>query len=188
MNQPGYFELAWSFFKINLVTFGGGYSIVPIISKTYVEKKKYIEEEDMLNMIALAQSCPGAMAVNTSVLVGYRLRGKLGALVSLIGAILPPLLIITIISYYYTAFQSNMLIQSVLNGMRGAVCAVMLYTSITMARNALKKNVVFSGLLLLGAYTFGVFTKISTIYIILVCGFIGYIYFSVIKKAKGDQV
>ena len=97
MKKPSYLELATSFFKINMVTFGGGYAIMPIIKKTYVDEKFYLTENDMLDIIALAQSIPGAMAINTSMLVGYKLRGVMGALVSLIGAFLPPLLVISVV-------------------------------------------------------------------------------------------
>jgi chromate transporter len=80
----------------------------------------------MLDIIALAQSIPGAMAINTSMLVGYKLRGIMGALVSLIGAFLPPLLVISVVYVFYELFQTNLLIQSILLGMRGAVSAVMI--------------------------------------------------------------
>ena len=80
---------------------------MPIIKKVYVDDKKILIEDDMLDLIALAQSIPGAMAINTSMLVGYKLRGTLGALVSLIGAFLPPLLIISIISVFYQIFQNS---------------------------------------------------------------------------------
>ena len=127
MKKISLFELFISFFKINTITFGGGYAIMPIIKKVYVDDKRILLEEDMLDLIALAQSVPGAMAINTSMLVGYKLRGTLGALVSLIGAFLPPLLIISIVSIFYQIFQTNPLIQAILGGMRGAVSAVMIF-------------------------------------------------------------
>lgn len=115
-----------------MITFGGGYAIMPIIKKVYVDDKKILVEDDMLDLIALAQSIPGAMAINTSMLVGYKLRGNGGALVSLVGAFLPPLLIISIISVFYQIFQTNPIIQAVLSGMRGAVSAVMIFAAYNM--------------------------------------------------------
>jgi chromate transporter len=181
MENPSLFRLASSFFKINLVTFGGGYSIIPVISKQYVEKWHYLNEEEMLDLIALCPSVPGAMAVNTSVLVGYKLRGKKGALASLIGAILPPLFVITAVFYFYAEFQSNPYIQAILNGMRGAVSAVMLYATYKMAKAALKTNTLFSILMMVVVFILGSFTDIPTAVLILSSGLIGFIYFKLIK-------
>jgi len=181
MEKPSLFRLASSFFKINMVTFGGGYSIIPVISKTYVEKWGYLSEEEMLNLIALCPSVPGAMAVNASVLVGYRLRGKTGALVSFIGAILPPLFIITAVFYFYAEFQSNQIIQAVLNGMRGAVSAIMLYATFNMAKGALKSNKMFSILMMSSIFLIGYFTDVPTVALILSAGAIGFFYFRIFK-------
>lgn len=182
MKKPSYLELALSFFKINMVTFGGGYAIMPIIKKYYVDEKAYLVENDMLDIIALAQSIPGAMAINTSMLVGYKLRGTLGALVSLVGAFLPPLLVISVVSVFYQLFQTNLLIQSVLSGMRGAVSAVMLFSAYQMFRSLLKTNRIFSLTLMLLAFGIGWFTNISVGYIMLSAGIIGFLYFGYIKN------
>ena len=182
MKKPSYLELALSFFKINMVTFGGGYAIMPIIKKYYVDEKAYLVENDMLDIIALAQSIPGAMAINTSMLVGYKLRGTLGALVSLVGAFLPPLLVISVVSVFYQLFQTNLLIQSVLSGMRGAVSAVMLFSAYQMFKSLLKTNRIFSLTLMLLAFGMGWFTNLSVGYIMLSAGVIGFLYFGYIKN------
>lgn len=179
---PSYPELFWSFFKINMVTFGGGYAIMPIIKKIYVDEKSYLAEENMLDMIALAQSIPGAMAINTSMLVGYKLRGTKGAIVSLIGAFLPPLLVISIISMFYTFFQNNPTIQAILGGMRGAVSAVMAYSAFEMIRSLIKVNIVFSITMLISAFCVSWFTEISVGYIMVVAGLIGFTYFTYFNK------
>lgn len=176
-----YFELFTSFFKINLVTFGGGYAIMPIIKKVYVNEKKALEEEKMFNLIALAQSIPGAMAINTSMLVGYELRGILGAVVSLIGAVLPPFLVISFVFYFYTFFKTNVQLQYILSGMRGAVSAVMAYSAYDMVKSLFKKNVVFSLILLITSFSVAWFTNLSVGYIMLVAGIIGFVYFSYIE-------
>lgn len=181
MEKPSLFQLASSFFKINLVTFGGGYSIIPVISKLYVDQWHYLSQEEMLDLIALCPSVPGAMAVNTSVLVGYKLRGKKGALVSLIGAILPPLFVITAVFYFYAEFQSNPLIQAILNGMRGAVSAVMLYATYSMAKSALKTNKLFSILMMISVFLLGTYTELPTAMLILSAGLLGFIYFRLFK-------
>ena len=134
----------------------------------------------MLDIIALAQSIPGAMAINTSMLVGYKLRGVMGALVSLIGAFLPPLLVISVVYVFYELFQTNLLIQSILSGMRGAVSAVMIYSAFNMLKSLLKTNRVFSLTLMILAFLIGWFTNISVGYIMLVAGIIGFLYFGYI--------
>jgi len=182
MKKPSYLELAFSFFKINMVTFGGGYAIMPIIKKYYVDEKGYLVENDMLDIIALAQSIPGAMAINTSMLVGYKLRGVSGAIVSLIGAFLPPLLVISVVYVFYELFQTNLLIQSILSGMRGAVSAVMLFSAYQMFKSLLKTNRIFSLSLMFIAFGIGWFTNISVGYIMLCAGLIGFLYFGYIKN------
>lgn len=182
MKKPSYLELAFSFFKINMITFGGGYAIMPIIKKYYVDEKAYLVENDMLDIIALAQSIPGAMAINTSMLVGYKLRGVTGAIVSLIGAFLPPLLVISVVYVFYELFQTNLLIQSILSGMRGAVSAVMIFSAYQMFRSLLKSNRTFSLSLMFTAFVIGWFTDISVGYIMLSAGLIGFLYFGYIRN------
>ena len=182
MKKISSFELFISFFKTNMITFGGGYAIMPIIKKVYVDDKKILVEDDMLDLIALAQSIPGAMAINTSMLVGYKLRGTLGALVSLVGAFLPPLLIISIISVFYQIFQTNPIIQAILGGMRGAVSAVMIFAAYNMFTSLLKTNRMFSLTLMSIAFVLAWFTSISVGYIMLSAGIIGFLYFGYIKE------
>jgi chromate transporter len=175
-------NLFWTFFKINMITFGGGFVIMPIIRKDFVEKKKILDEQDMLDMIALAQSIPGAMAINTSMLVGHRLRGLKGAIISMIGASLPPLLVISIISFFYGAFQTNPYILALLRGMRGAVTAVMIVAAYSMMRGVLKKDKAFAIVMMIGSFLIAYFTNISVGYLMLVAALIGYLYFTFLNK------
>lgn len=135
----------------------------------------------MYNIIALAQSIPGAMAINTSMLVGYKLKGVQGALVSLIGAFLPPLLVISVVSVFYQLFQTDPLIQAVLGGMRGAVSGVMVFAAFTMFKSLLKQNRVFSLILMALAFSVSWFTDLSVGYIMLGAGLIGFVYFGYLK-------
>jgi chromate transporter len=177
-------ELFWEFFKINSVTFGGGFVIMPIIKKAFVDKKHLLEEKDMLDMIALAQSLPGVMAVNTSMLVGHRLRGVKGSIISLLGGILPPLVIVMLISVFYTAFQTNPIILAALRGMRGAVSAVMVVAAYSMLKSVLKTDKIFSIILVVLSFIVAYFTDISIAYVMLSAGIIGYLYFTYIAKEK----
>ncbi len=186
-NKPSLWWLAITFFKINLVTFGGGYSIISVISRTFVDDMHYLSEEEMLNLVALCPSVPGALAVNATVLVSYRLRGFKGALVAFIGALISPIIIIGIIYYFYDVFKTNPYIQATLNGMRGAVSAVMLYATYTMAKGVFKKNILFSVVMLVGVFLLGMLTDIPTVALILFSGLIGYLYFDAFKFAKTKE-
>ncbi len=188
MEKPSLLKLFTSFFQINLLTFGGGYSIIAVISKTFVEKYHYLSEDEMLNMVALCPSVPGALSVNATVLVGYRLRGFKGALVCFVGAILPPLFIITVIFYFYAEFQANPYIQAALNGMRGAVCAVMLFATYSMAKSVLKKHILFSVILMVAVFLLGIYSGIPTAVLILCSGAIGFLYFKVIRNMLLKEV
>ena len=100
-------------------TFGGGYVILPLMRKRFVEQYHWIDEQEMLDLIAIAQSSPGAMAVNASILVGYHLSGLFGALITVVGTVLPPLIIISVISIAYTAFRDNVIVSLLLKGDAG---------------------------------------------------------------------
>lgn len=175
------FNLFISFFKINLITFGGGYAIVPIIKKVFVDEKQQLTEDKMYNLIALAQSTPGALAINTSMFVGYEIYGIKGTLVALVGAFLPPLLVISIVSVFYQVFQSDPLIQSILLGMRGAVSAIMIYAAYTMTQSLFTQNKIFSLSVMGLAFLLSLYTNISVGYLMVTSGMIGFIYFGYLK-------
>jgi chromate transporter len=176
-----YTKLAYSFFKINLVTFGGGYAIMPIIKREYVEVKHLIQEEDMMDLLVLAQSIPGAMAVNTSMLVGFHLKGFKGAVVSLIGAVLPSLLVIIMVYYFYLDFQQYPLVLSIFNGMRGAVSAIMVVISYTMIKELFKKDKAFTLSIALMSFIASYFFSIPIGFILVLAGFCGYGLYSLVR-------
>lgn len=128
--------LLWLFkinFFISAFTFGGGYIVIPMIRKYYVEHAHYFSEEELMEMSAIAQSSPGAIAINLSVLAGYRVAGMKGAILSAGSAILPPLLILSIISLCYDAFRSNPYISTSLKGMQSGVVAIIVDFLVDMA-------------------------------------------------------
>ena len=103
---------------ISTFTFGGGYVVVPMIRRYFVEQKKYFTEEDLAGMAAVAQSTPGAIAINLSALSGYRVAGTPGAVLSCTAAVIPPLVILGLVSAFYTAFMSNVVVSAILKGMQ----------------------------------------------------------------------
>lgn len=109
---------------ISAFTFGGGYIVVPMVRRYFTVQKRYFTEEDLMNMAAVAQSAPGAIAINLSALAGYQTAGLSGAVISCIAALIPPLVILSAISAFYTAFISNLLVAAVLKGMQAGVAAL----------------------------------------------------------------
>lgn len=180
--EVSYLELFLTFFKINAFTFGGGYTIVPVIMDEFIRKKNLIEEEEMFDIVALAQSGPGAMAISTTILVGYRIKGPLGALVSTIASVLPCIMIISVISVFYQAFKTNFYVQSALLGISGIISAVLFITTYNMGKNAMKDHPIFSGILMLASFVLGMFTNINTAIIIVSLGIIGLFTFTVCKE------
>lgn len=128
----------WLFYMnalISAFTFGGGYIVIPMIEKYVVTKKAYLTHDDIMEMAAIAQSSPGAIAVNISALVGYRIKGIKGALVSCFGAILPPLIIISLLTLCYHQVQNNELLRAILKGMELGAAALIVDLLITMTYN-----------------------------------------------------
>lgn len=180
-----YKTLFLSTFTLSAFTIGGGYVIVPLMRKKFVEELKWIDEEEMLNLVAISQSAPGPIAVNTSIMVGYRLAGVLGAFIATVGTVLPPLIIITIIAKFYAAFKENTLVNGLLLGMRAGVAAVIVVVIIKMIKDIIKsKNKVSMGIMTL-AFIAAVFLNINVALIIVLSGAFGGIYYNLIHKA-GD--
>lgn len=168
-----YIKLFLSTFQISACTFGGGFVIIPLMRKKFVENLHWIEEQEMMDLTAIAQSSPGAIAVNASILVGYRVAGIPGALMTVLGTVLPPLIIISIISLFYQAFRDNIIVNMAMTGMLAGVAAVLCDVVITMGMEVVKKKRLLPIIVLLSSFAAVRFFKINIVYIILVCGFVG---------------
>ncbi|EGB92368.1 chromate transport protein [Clostridium sp. D5] len=160
-------------FKLSACTFGGGFVIVPLMRKRFVEELSWIEEQEMLDMTAIAQSSPGAIAVNASILVGYHVAGIPGALLAVFGTVTPPLIIISIISLFYQAFRANTIVNLVMAGMLCGVAAVIFDVVIDMSKTLMQTRRILPVLVLLGAFVAVRFFSANIILVILVCGIIG---------------
>lgn len=182
-----YRKLFTSTFYLSAFTFGGGFVIIPLMKKKFVEDLQWIEEDEMLNLAAIAQSSPGAVAVNAAILLGYRVAGILGALVTIFGTVLPPLIIISVISFFYTAFRENIVVNAVLKGMQAGVAAVIADVVLNIGGNVIREKELVSALVMLCAFISTFFLKINVMYIILVCGCIGAVKILLqAKKAAKD--
>lgn len=112
-----YRTLFLSALQLSTFTFGGGFVIIPLMRKKFVEKLHWIDEQEMMDYTAIAQSSPGAIAVNAAILVGYRVAGIAGALITVLGTVLPPLVILSVISFFYAAFRANQIVSMAMAGM-----------------------------------------------------------------------
>ncbi|TAH64790.1 MAG: chromate transporter [Anaerolineaceae bacterium] len=168
-----YWTLFSSTFLLSAFTFGGGYVIVPLMKKKFVDQLRWIEEEEMLNMIAIAQSSPGALAVNASIMVGYKIAGVWGAIISSFGTILPPLIILTVISFFYHEFRDNRYIRAMLKGMQAGVAAVITDVVLGLSGNVIKKRQVLSMAIMVAAFIAVFFFDINVAFVILISGLIG---------------
>lgn len=131
-----YCELFVTFFKIGTFTIGGGYAMIPLMQREVVERRKWLNEEEFLNILALSQAMPGIFAVNMATLVGKRLRGVRGSLVSIVGNILVPILFILIIAIFFRQFRNNEVVSRIFMGIRPAVVALIAAPVFTLARSA----------------------------------------------------
>lgn len=154
---------------ISAFTFGGGYVVVPMIRKYFVQKKKLFTEEDVVSMAAVSQSTPGAIAINLSALAGYQVAGILGACISCIAAILPPLLILSLVSLWYTAFASNVLISAILRGMQAGVAALIVDLIVDMCKMILKEKSLLLTLMIPSAFFCNFILQINVALILIVC-------------------
>lgn len=141
-----YLNLFSIFFKIGAFTFGGGYAMVPIMEREIVENKKLIDNEEFIDMLALAQASPGPIAVNTSIFIGYKLNGILGALTCLLGTVLPSFSIILIVAIFFNQFKNISIVNKIFSGIRPAIAALILSSVITMIKKGdnLKNRVILA--------------------------------------------
>ena len=158
---------------LSAFTFGGGYVIVTLMKKEFVDELHWIDEEEMLDLVAIAQSSPGAIAVNGAIVVGYKLAGIAGVLTAVLGTVIPPFLIIAAVSVCYQAFRSNQLVVWMLEGMQAGVGAVIASVTFEMASGIAKEKSRISFVIMAAAFAASVIWQINTIYIILTCGFLG---------------
>lgn len=183
-NMISLLKLFMNILKINTFTFGGGYTIIPVLRDVFVFDLKLIDEEEMTGMVAIAQSAPGPMAVNASILVGYRLRGIKGIFVSLLAAVLPCLVIISTLYYVYASISENNWVKSAFSVMSGVISGILIVTTINMANENLKKYPIFAAVVMFSAFLISLLTSINTGIIVLISGLIGIVLFSLVEESK----
>lgn len=181
MNRKILIKLFISTLYLSTFTFGGGYVIVTLMKKKFVDEYHWIENDEMLDLVAIAQSAPGAIAVNGAIVVGYKIAGILGVIVAIVATVIPPFLIISIISMFYILFRENRYIAFMLEGMQSGVGAVIASVSFQMGVGVVKKGF-FNILIMLAAFVLNFYFKVNVIYIILICISVGIIKTFISKK------
>ena len=169
-----YWSTFSTFFKIGMFTLGGGYAMIPIIEEEVVNKHQWVSKEDMLDLIAIAQSCPGVFAINIAIFIGYKLRKTRGALVTALGTALPSFLIILAIAIFFHQFEDNKVVAAMFRGIRPAVVALIAVPTFNLAKSAhLNRYTLWIPIVsALAIWLLGV----SPIWIIILAGVGGYLY------------
>lgn len=163
-------------FFISAFTFGGGYVIVPLMKKKFSDELKWIDEPEMLDLVAIAQSAPGPIAVNASILVGYKIAKFWGTVASVLGTVLPPLITISVISFFYLIFKENTYAQLLLKGLQIGAAAVIADAVFSICSSSAKKDPIFSIIMMLLAFIASFILKINVIWIIPTAGIVGFLY------------
>jgi chromate transporter len=174
-----YWESFKTFFKIGLFTLGGGYAMIPLIEQEVVNRHQWVNKEEMLDLIAIAQSCPGVFAINIAIFIGYKVNKVRGAIATAAGTALPSFLIILVIAMFFHQFADNKVVAAMFRGIRPAVVALIAVPTFNLAKRAeLNKYTlwipVISALLI---WLLGV----SPIWIIIAAGIGGFLW----EKVKG---
>ena len=177
-----YWESFKTFFKIGIFTLGGGYAMIPLIEEEVVNKHRWVEKEEMLDLIAIAQSCPGVFAINIAIFIGYKLRKTRGAIATSLGTALPSFLIILAIAMFFSQFKDNPVVAAIFRGIRPAVVALIAVPTFRLGQRAqLGWTTIWIPIVCaLAIWALGV----SPIYIIIMAGIAGYLYGMYIKPTE----
>ena len=177
-----YYTIFRTFFNIGLFTLGGGYAMIPLIEAEVVDRYKWVSKEEFLDLIAIAQSCPGVFAINISIFIGYKLRKTAGAVIAALGTALPSFLIILLIAMFFSRFKDNPVVAAIFRGIRPAVVALIAAPTFRLAMSA---HLSWSNcwIPVIGALLIWLL-GVSPIYIILAAGIGGWVYGRVIKPTE----
>lgn len=163
------YKLFISTLYLSTFTFGGGYVIVTLMKKKFVDEYGWIDEQEMLDLVAIAQSSPGPIAVNGAIVVGYKLAGMAGMLTAVLATVIPPLVILSAVSMFYAAFRSNLVVGWMLNGMQAGVGAVIAQVVWEMGSGIIKERQFLTILIMAAAFIANYICRVNVILIILVC-------------------
>ena len=178
------FTVFSSFFRIGAFTFGGGYAMIPLIQRETVEKHHWISDDDILEIVTIAESTPGPIAINAATFVGYRVGGVLGSVCATLGVVLPSFIIISLISFVLRQFQENMTVQYAFQGIRAGVLALLVKALFTMYKKC-DKNWIFY-VAMAAAFSVSAFTDVNVLFIIIGCAVFGLVS-SLIAQRRAEK-
>jgi chromate transporter len=175
-----YWDLFRAFFKIGAFTLGGGYVMIPLIEKEIVDKRKWISNDEFTEMLTLAQSAPGPIAINTAVFVGYKLKGARGMIATVLGTVIPSFTVILLVAMFFAEFKDNQIVDSIFCGIRPAVVALIAVPVINMLKNkGFKIHVILiAAVSALAVWLLGV----SPVIVIVIAGLFAIMYNTFISK------
>ncbi|MGM9681811.1 MAG: chromate transporter [Eubacteriales bacterium] len=168
---PEVLRLFLIFLKIGAFTFGGGYAMIPVIERELVDKRKMVEHEDLLDVIAIAESTPGPIAVNSATFIGMKCAGFAGALCATVGVVLPSFVVMLIVSALFQTFRDLKAVSYAFMGIRAGVLALIIRAAVTMFKACPKE--IFGWILMALSFVAVAFFKINTLAVILVCALVG---------------
>ena len=171
---------------LSAFTFGGGYVIITLMKQKFVDELHWIDDDEMLDMVAIAQSSPGPIAVNGAVIIGYKLEGIAGVLSAVLGAVLPPFVILTVISMFYSAFRNLFVVQSLLTGMKAGVSAVILSVVYDMAAGVVKGKDRVNIAVMILAFIATYFGKVNVVFVILITIAFGAVR-TILREKRGTK-
>ncbi|MEG1294333.1 MAG: chromate transporter [Clostridium sp.] len=178
-------KLFLSTLYLSTFTFGGGYVIITLMKKKFVDDYHWIDEKEMLDLVAIAQSAPGPIAVNGAIIVGYKLGGIPGLLLSVLGTIIPPFVILSVISFFYEAFRDNIWVGMMLSGMHAGVGAVIASVVYDMGAGIVREKKAVSIMIMVMAFLMVYVLKVNVIYVIIACTILGVIRTLLAQKEGG---
>lgn len=181
-------KLFFSMMQISAFTFGGGFVIIGMMRKKYCEEYHWVTDDEALDMTAIAQSAPGALAVNSSIIFGYRIAGVKGAFVSALATVIPPIVIISIVTVFYNAFITNEIIKIALQVMRAGVAAIIVDVVIDLANGIIQTKNTLNVILMIAAFIASWYFGVSSITIILIFISLGIAMNFVHSKKDGTDV
>ena len=164
-------QVFWSFFKIGAFTFGGGYAMIPLIQHEAVDKRHWVSEEDILEVVAIAESTPGPIAINSATFVGYKAAGVVGSVCATLGVVLPSFVVIFLLSFILQEFREVEAVKFAFNGIRVGVLALLVKALWTMYKKSPKGWIAY--VVMGGAFILTTFTPVNVIFVIISCAVFG---------------
>ena len=173
-------DVLWKLFKstfiISAFTIGGGFVIIPLLKAKFVDEYGWLDDKEALNLVAIAQSAPGVVAVNAAISLGYRVAGLRGTLTALLATVLPPLITLSVISYAYDAFAHNQYVQLLLKGMQCGATAIIINVALDLLKKEWKKKLALPMAIIVGTFIANYFFAVNLMYAIVMDAAIGFFW------------